>query len=213
MENQENLLGIARYMGMGLVRPESAGLMRADGALVFCREDPAVAAAAASLYHQELVEWVVLTGGIGKDSGEFSKKAGSEAARQMRLLVDEHRVPAHVIYLEERAKNGAENSRFGIDTILHFGLPHDKIILVMHPRNAHRVYAVQTKIAREEKKFVADYQMVCTRDPFDATNPAHKKELLSEFLRVADWPASRWSDPQPDLPEELVTWAREEIKK
>ena len=49
-------------------------LVQANGAFVFCRDDPLVAARAAELYHNQLVNYIMLTGGIGKDSGYcFSK--------------------------------------------------------------------------------------------------------------------------------------------
>jgi hypothetical protein len=209
LTQEEKLQAIAKYMGMGLVYANDVQVKPADGALVFCREDPAVAAATATLYHRGIIRWMLLTGGIGKDSGEKSKVAGSEAMHQKNLLVDYHHVPVGAIRLETKASNGAENSRFGIDEIVHFNLPHEKVILVVHPRNARRVYATHTKIAREEMNFSSEYQVVCTHDPFNPNDPAHRKELLSELLRVADWPAKGWSDPQTDLPKELVEWVRE----
>ena len=211
MKDSEKLQQVALYMGMGLLPPDDSRVQYANGAFVFCREDAEVARAAAKLYRLGKIDWILLTGGIGKDSGELSRASGSEAIHQRNLLVADHGVPCDVIRLETKAKNGAENSRFGIDTIVRLGLPHTRIILVVHPRSARRVYAVHTKIARDEKGFSGDYQVVCMHDPLCAENPLHRAELLNEFVRVADWPGKGWSDPQPDLPIELLAWAREQL--
>lgn len=195
---------IRAYMDIGT----GLTLTPADGAIVFCREDWRIAFATAQLFWHQHIKWAVLTGGVGKDSGTLTIP---EAEHQARLL-EQYGIPPDLLYLEPTAKNGAENSRRSIEVIRHRGLVHHKLILVMHPNNARRVYATHQLIALEGQGFVADYQIVTSNNPFDPTDPATQKELISELLRVADWPAKGWSEAQADLPLELVEWARHAAK-
>ncbi len=196
-------LKIASYMNCGLPAKNSK-LTRADGAIVFCRQDPGMAAATAILFQRNLIDWALLTGGFGKDSGDLKIP---EAEHQRKLLMEQHHVSRSQLLIEPTASNGVENSRFSMRLILNSHLPYNDLILVMHPRNARRLHAVHTKIAREQG-FTAEYEVVTMEELFDPENPSHQREVLRELLRVADWPGKGWSDPQPDLPEDLVAWAR-----
>lgn len=206
-----NLLKVAEYLAMGLDGADDPNLTKAHGAFVFCREDPRIAQTAASLYERGLVDWILITGGIGVDSGEQSRRFGAEARYQAHLLTEHYGIDTGRIHIEPEARNGAENSRLGIDMIRDKSLVAD-LILVLHPRKARRVWATHEKIAREEKKFVAREQLVSMPDPFDPDNMAHAKEVLEELTKLADWSAKGFCDPQPDLPLDLVEWAREELK-
>ena len=198
------ILRIAEYVNNGLAAT-SPRLEPAEGAIVFCRQDPAMAEAAATLFGQGLIRWAVLTGGIGKDSGDLTVP---EAVHQRDLLV-EMGVPAHLLHVEPKARHGGENSRFAIDVIRELGLAHGQLILVAHPDNARRILAVHTWIARREKQFAAEYQLVSANRVFDPENLKQADTALAELLRLADWPTKGWADPQSDLPLDLVKWARE----
>lgn len=170
----------------------------------------------AELYRRGLFSWIVLSGGLGKDSGPRSKHAGSEAAYQGEILIEKHGVWAGIVFLEQTATNGAENTRRSIglirtgDQVQPGPIPvDDGIILVMPPRSARRLLATHTKIARDELNFPCSWQVVTIDDPFDPDDSTQVKEVLQEFLCVADWPEKGWADSQPDLPQDLVAWARE----
>ncbi|MBI5003531.1 YdcF family protein [Candidatus Kaiserbacteria bacterium] len=208
---QEKLLKVAEYLAMGLGGAGDPNLTRSKGAFVFCREDSRMAQAAARLYERGLIDWILLTGGIGVDSGEQSRRFGAEARYQAHLLTKHHGIDASRIHVEAEARNGAENSRFGIDMIRSEGLDSD-LILVLHPRKARRVWATHEKIARDEKGFAAREQLICMPDPFDPDNPSHVKEVLEELVKLADWSTKGYCDSQPDLPLDLVEWAREGLK-
>ena len=195
---------------------DSLEVRHADGAIVFCREDPRMALTTEMLYRRGLLSWIVLTGGLGKDSGPKSKDAGSEAAYQKKILVEKRNIWDGIVFLEQTATNGAENTRRSIGLIQAGNQIQPKqfyiengIILVMPPRSARRLFAAHTKIARDEFNFSCSWQVVTINDPFDPDNPAQAKEVLQELLCVADWPKKDWADPQPDLPQDLVSWSRE----
>lgn len=206
------LLKVAEYLAMGLGDADSPKLTIARGAFVFCREDPRMAQTVARLYDRGLVGWILLTGGIGVDSGEESRRFGAEALYQAHLLTDHYGIDMDDIYVESEARNGAENTRFGIDLIRSMGLGKD-LILVLHPRKARRVWATHEKIARDEKGFVAREQLISMPDPFDPDDRSHVKEVLEELVKLADWSAKGFCDPQQDLPLDLVEWAREQLKE
>jgi hypothetical protein len=186
----------------------TAPLEKADGAFIFCRDSPLVAQRASELVHQNLVGYVMFTGGIGKDSGYLTKLQLPEAAWQAALLNLYHKVPADRIYVESQAPNGGECARKGIDTIVQNGLSHDRIIVVCHATQLRRVQAT-LEVEAEKKNFQASYQRSGTNYNFDPDSPKDQQEAMVELLRLADWPAKGWCTPQEDLPEELVLYARD----
>jgi hypothetical protein len=204
---RDYLHAIARYVRMD----EEAGVEEGfdpHGLFVFCHEDPRIAEAVHDHFIDFNPSWILLTGGIGKGSGPRSRAAGSEARHQYNLATRCYALPSCIIHLETQARNGAENSRLGIDQIKSLELAHDRMILLVPPRAARRVVTVHKRIAFQEKSFDAEYRVLVTEDKFEPDNPAHAKEVCDELIRLADWPAKGWSDPLPDLPDELVKWAR-----
>ncbi len=201
--SRDKILEVANYVAMGYPHDTPNEDPPVDGIFGFCREDPAVAWTVARLSRKYPESWILLTGGLGKDSGARSRELGSEAAHQAHMLEVGHRVCAQRMYLEKLAGNGAENSRNGIGVIRARELAHRRIVLVLHPRNARRVWATHMKIA-EEMNFTAKYQIVCTHNAFDPDNPEHSREVMKELVRIADWPLTGWSTPQVFLPTDLV---------
>lgn len=187
---------------------ESVPLTYAQGAFIFCRWDPLVAEKASEIYHKGLVNYLMFTGGIGKDSGFLKKLELPEAKFQAALANIIKRVPEKDIYIEPKATNGGECCRFGIDTIIENSLFHEKLIVIAHPTSLRRVVATLEKIA-EEKKFKSTYQKIGTNYLFRPHSKLDQKEAIAELLRLADWPAKDWCIPQADLPEGLVQYARE----
>lgn len=208
-EDRSRLLHIAEYMQCGGMDAEDPRITPAAGAIMFCREDPRMAAATAVLCHRGLIGYCIVSGGIGKDSGMLPVLGRTEAEHQRRLLVHEHRVSVP-IYCEPLATNGAENSRFALARIRALELPHRRMVLIMPPRCARRLFAVHTYISRTEYGDLASehHQIVTMDDPFDLDNPVHRSELLREFIRVSEWPDKGWSDAQPNFPSDLSAWAK-----
>jgi len=183
-------------------------LKKADGAFVFGRIDPLVAKKASDIYNQGLVNYVMFTGGIGKDAGFLKKLNIPEAKFQAALSNIFYNVPEDKIYVEPRATHGGECCRFGIDTIVENLLPHKNLILVIHPTSLRRI-AATIKVIAPEKEFKSNYQRVGTDYFFNPDNPIDQKEAIEELLKLADWPKKNWCEPQQDLPEHLVKYARD----
>ncbi len=187
---------------------DSGLLLKANGAFVFCRDDPLVARTVSDLMNKGLADYAMFTGGIGKDSGYLIDLSLPEAKWQAGLLNMVHGINKKNIYIEPTASNGGECCRFGIDTIIKNELPHKNLIIVCHPTSLRRVKSVLTYIAREEKNFDSDYQKIGTPYAFNPENPNDQKEAVAEMLRIADWPSRGWADKQDDLPIDLVEYSR-----
>lgn len=184
---------------------------KVDGAFVFCRVDKLLAQKVAELADRNLINWVLFTGGIGKDSGVLTELEMPEAIYQAALLRWKHEVKNIKILVEPKASNGGENSRFGIDALIKEGVIGFNIIMVAHPTSIKRLYAAHQYIAEKEKNFFANYQLVASDYNFDPTNLIDQKESVAELLRLADWPAKGWAMPQSDLPMDLVDCVRETL--
>jgi hypothetical protein len=190
------------------VNIESKTLKHADGAFVFLRADPKIAEKISQLFRDGLIEYALLTGGFGKDSGQLKKLGITEAEFQASLLTVMYNIDTSKLVLEKKALNGAENSKFGIEKILEERLSHNNLIIVSHPTQMRRFYAVHKGIAKL-KGFEANYQFASSGYEFNPKNPVDQQEVVLEIIRLADWP-NTYSEckRQPDLKEDLVDYAR-----
>ena len=189
------------------VSSDSGVLRKANGAFVFGRADPLVASRTAELYADGLVDYCLMSGGLGKDSGVLIGLEFPEAFYQAGLLRWTHKVPDKNIFVESKSRNGAECCTFGMETILENDLPYNNLIIVVHSTSLRRTEAVM-HVKATEKNFMANYQRTGTKYSFNAENLVDQKESVAELLRIADWPAKGWAVPQNDLPIELVDYAR-----
>ena len=178
-----------------------------DGAFVFCRADPLIAKRAAEFYHSFLVDYIMFTGGIGKDSGDLASKGLTEATYQRKLAIEKHFIPSSNIYTETKATNGGENCRFGIDMLLENNLRHKDLIIVCHATSLRRV-AATFEVEAAKKNFKTNIRQARTNYQFNPENPIDQQEASAELLRLADWPAKGWCTAQADLPQDLVEYAR-----
>jgi len=187
-----------------LIAIKDNNLKNADGAFVFCRADPLIAERISELFNGKLIDYVMLTGGIGKDSKNLKFP---ESIYQEKILQETYNIPSNKIYVETKASNGAENSRFGINTIIDNELKHNNLILVVHPTSLRRIYAVHQLIAKE-KKFKTSYQKTITNYQFNPENPIDQREAIEELLRLEKWSNKGWCMPQKDLPLNLVNYVK-----
>ncbi len=204
--NISNILRIFSYLS-NYLENKNKNLEKADGAFVFGRADPLVAEKASEIYHYGLINYIMFTGGIGKDSGILAHLQIPEAKFQAGLANILYKVPKEDMYLETQASNGAECCGFGIGTIYSNNLPHENLILVAHPTSLRRMQAMMEFIG-PEINFKANYQTARTNYEFNPRNPVDQKEAVDELLRLADWPGKGWLHSQRDLPEDLLEYAR-----
>jgi uncharacterized SAM-binding protein YcdF (DUF218 family) len=106
MDRSEPLSGhtiqaITRYLDVDTL-PAHATL-----AIILGTRLPAPAHLAAQLFHQERIDWVLLTGGYNKLSGEVESEA------HQRILLEQS-IPAARILAENRSTSTQENVRFSL---------------------------------------------------------------------------------------------------
>jgi len=187
-----------------------------ESTIIFGRQDERVAQAAGDLVLANLVDVAVITGGIGKDSGDLTEYGyRSEAhflAEKLRTDSLKRGFTLPDLYLDEAATNGGENARNSINILNEHNHTSDTLTAVAHATSARRL----TEMLRNEGKIINNKIPTVFIKPtsydFDASNTADQKEARDELLRLYEWPTKEWLLPQTDLPDELVEFANDEKK-
>ena len=181
-------------------------LTEGDVIFTFGRADPEVAMTASAVYKAGMAQVIVVTGGIGKDSGLLPQLGLSEAGYLIALMLQEGVSPTH-IFGEFAAKNGGENCRNGIALLRAQELIVDEqerepsMILVGHWASLYRLYEMMQTEGRK-LHFAASYQLVPTPRP-EVLDEKDIAELIAEFGRLVNWPEKGMLD-DVDLPKDLV---------
>jgi hypothetical protein len=115
----------------------TAILERDTGVFVFGREDKLLAQKAHELYMRHNSKFTLFTGGIGKDSGNLH----TSEAQFLSSTAQQYGIPRNDIILEEKATNGGENAKFGLQAILDAGQNPDSLVVVAHATSLRRLYA------------------------------------------------------------------------
>lgn len=179
---------------------------KADGAIVFCRADPLITDLACRLL-KHIEGYVLLTGGIGKDSGKLAEMGVAEAVFHADRLRNRGLDMSRVV-VEPNARNGYENSMFAMDLIQQRLLPHKRLVLAGHPTSLKRLTANHIANAAA-RGFEAHYSWAVTDYAVDLTQIDDQREMADEVLRVGTWPGQYgWSVRPPRVPEQLMREAR-----
>ena len=193
---QQMLKDLAERIFSFMLLEYSSSPSQADLAFVFGRNDLSLAKEAYVLWYQGPVSQILITGGVGKDSGELPIAEADFLAAHIYTLG----VPGDMIHVERKACNGAENSRFGLAMVQDKGIPCQRVILVGHATNLLRLYAVHTFLARECGMGEVVYEL--RAPPYDLKEEDYPV-VLAEFKRLIEWPRKGWAD-QLVLPPDLV---------
>jgi uncharacterized SAM-binding protein YcdF (DUF218 family) len=156
-------------------------LPRSDGAIAFCRADPLIAKKAKELFDKGLIDFIIFTGGIGKDSGPLIDINLPESIYQAALLRYKHNVSDEKIIVEPNAMNGIENSKLSLEKINT--LPHENVILIIHPLQLLRIQEVHKKIA-QEMGINAKFYATPTDYVPDPNNEKDQREAIREILKI-----------------------------
>lgn len=189
----------------------------AEHTVVFGRKDPIVAHKVGDLVIPGLVETAIITGGIGKDSGNLLEEGYSSEADFLHHVLQTdatqrgYELPP--VTLDEKAANGGENARNSLDILLDRGIGLVSLTAVTHATSARRL--AETLKFEGEKKVGAAPKVyrVPTDYSFNASNPKDRDEAAAELQRLADWPGKNMLGVQPDLPENLVDFVKDKHGK
>lgn len=188
---------------------------RTQPAIVFGRKDPLVAYALGDLVMPGLVTTAVITGGIGKDSGDIVRQGYHSEAEWLHDQLSQdaaqrgYQLPTTL--LETRATHGGENARFSLALLLEHDVVADSLTAVAHATSARRLAETlrfEASILTDKNKPTVHTQP--TSYAFDPKNPTDRDEAMAEFARLIEWPAKGWLHPQPDLPQNLVDFVMDQ---
>lgn len=182
-----------------------------QGALVFGRQDPRLAKTMADMHRMGLVDYFVVSGGVGKDSGSLAE-IGMPESQFVSALAQSLGVPDEKIHQESQATNGGENVRNSLVIIETFdGCALHGLTAVAHATSLRRLSATIEHEVAGSSMSIEKIDRVPTNYPFDPSKEDDQNEAVAELLRLADWPEKNWLQPQNDLPENLVDFARHQV--
>ena len=193
---------------------------KSAGLLVFGREDPAVAHAAGDLIMADLAEFTVITGGVGKDSGDLQGPEAEHLAGKLCTYLTRESVETGVlpkktlIFTETAATNGAENVNLSLDLMDETGLAYQpRLTTVAWAVSARRLHELAKHEADRRGTPIADLRGVATDTTFGehADNPKFLAEIVAEYQRFDKWPGKGWlrADAGADLDANLVDFAND----
>lgn len=141
MRELEDRLRDARALFAFLSEPE-APPSRAELVLAMGSQDLNVAGTAVRAFHETRADWLVCSGGFGKDtSGLFPQPEGVLYARHCRNAG----VPAERLIVEGRASNSGENFQFSKRLLDERGIRPDTGVIACKPYMAKRARAAGEK--------------------------------------------------------------------
>lgn len=184
------------------------------GVVVFGRKDPLVAQKYVDLSEQGLVSWGVITGGIGKDSGDLQMPEAEYLAQEAEKYASLKNVDLPPTFLETQATNGGENARNTLDVIKRGKLGYGALTAVAHATSLRRLAHMLDHAAVQKSQPVEHIYRAPSEYTFDAANPADQQEALAEMKRLIEWPDKDWLLPKAkeDLPEDLVDFVQDKTK-
>jgi uncharacterized SAM-binding protein YcdF (DUF218 family) len=159
------------------VSPESP----VDLLVVFSCADPLVGQAAAALYSQKLVQQVVFSGGVGKDSGGLPRLGISEAVFLASVAIAGG-LPAEAIVLEQDARNGKENAAFSLrlatdQGLLQAGMCVASLAPAPRSRRLYEELRYQADTGGYDVEVIAGF----SSGTADASDPQVQAELIREL--------------------------------
>lgn len=189
------------YLRSPTAPQESAGL------LVFGRQDQLVAHAVGNAIMEGLSDYVVISGGVGKDSKGLRIP---EAVYLREVIKNEFPNISTTMLTEKRATNGRDNVRYSLDLLDKHGLPYSHALTaVAHATSARRLAETVRHEAIVRGTPIETVAGIASDYDFNPSNPSDQHEARAELLRLAHWPALGALQPQTDIPENLVDFATE----
>jgi hypothetical protein len=185
-----------------------------ESAVLFGRADELLALAAGDLIVANMIDVLVITGGVGKDSGNLLKLGyKSEADFVYRALQALTRAQTSMelpdVLLEQRANNGRLNAHNSVKLLDNKGYDLHFMTAIAHATSLRRL-AATLEFAAEKKTLL---NPVIHRKPtdyeFHSNDTKDQKEAAMELLILADWPDHGVFHRPADLPRDLVDIVRE----
>ncbi len=186
----------------------------AKGAIVFGRKDPKVAEAYVDLADEELVSWGIITGGVGKDSGDLTIPEAEYLAIEAERDASVKNIILPPTFTETMATNGGENVRNSLTIIRRAKLATGALIAVSHATSLRRLAAMVEHESAQSSTPIDDVYTKPSDYHFDSSNPIDQQEALAEMNRLITWPAKGWlpAGSELKLPQDLVDFTTDTLK-
>lgn len=179
-------------------------------AIVFGRSDPIVAHKLVGLAADHLVSRAVITGGVGKDTGDLLERGYTSEADFLNKEAESNAGSRGVILpeidLDEKAVNGAQNAENGLKIHLVKAPEMIAVTGIIHATSARRL-SEQIKWTAANKFDLGPNFTVNTAPSdysFDPRLEKDRKEALNEYKRLLDYPEQGLLLPQAELPDNLT---------
>lgn len=185
-------------------------LTPADAIIAMGSMDMRVAERAAELWHQGLAPVVVVTGGLGRLTGNDT--ATSEAAKFAEVLRAKD-LPEEAIIVEDKASNGAENFTFSINLLQANGNPANKIIAVTQPYMERRAYATAKKLFPDVNIQMASPEVSYQDYPMaDVPKDLMINIIVGELYRIEAYPEKGFTISQ-EIPAKVAEAERRLVEQ
>lgn len=176
---------------------------KADCIVGFGNFNDNIARRAAELYRQGFANWVLFTGGLGRNT--LGVLPEPEAVRFARVAMEEG-VPEEAILLEDKSTNTAENILFTRALLRERGLPHGKLLGVHQPFMERRIKAAFGVYWPEAELIVTSPRVTIPQYLEDSvrqgiTEQAAIEVIVGDFQRIDLYAKKGYQLPQ-EIPEE-----------
>lgn len=200
MEHRQDILRDARLLFAFLSEAEQT-VGPADLVLAMGSQDLNVADTAARAFFDRKAQWLVCSGGLGKDTATlFQEPEGVLYARRCRELG----VPEERVLIEDRASNSGENFQFSRALLAGRGIFPKTGVIACKPYMAKRAWAAGTMQWPEVRWSVACPRLTLEEYLAQGNDPTAVLELMTGDLQRLRVYAGRFQAPV-EVPEEV--WA------
>ncbi|MBO3752159.1 YdcF family protein [Streptosporangiaceae bacterium NEAU-GS5] len=152
-----------------------------DLLIVFSCADAEVGRMAARLHREGLINRVVFSGGIGKDSGGLPALGISEAKFLASIAIADGLSP-ELITLEEEARNGAENAALSLQLVARQGIlgPRTRVASLAPAQRSRRLFE-ELRFQAHTGSYPVDVTHGFASGQIDPTSSTMRQELVNEL--------------------------------
>lgn len=177
--------------------------VRCDVIFCLCSHDTRVAERAAQLMLNDLGEYLVFSGGIGKlTEGMFDKSEAEVFAE----IAEKMGVPSEKIIIESKSTNTGENVRFTYDLLKEKGIGANSLLLIQKPYMERRTYATFKKQWPATKVQIRVTSPQISYEEYMASGTISKKHILNvmvgDMQRIREYPKLGFQIEQ-DIPDNV----------
>lgn len=187
-----------------------------EPAVVFGRNDPLVARAAGELAAANLAEVIVISGGVGKDTGALIAQGYRSEAHflgdGLTIFSYMSDVELPEVILEERATSGRENAEFTVRLLEHAGFGINSLTAAAHGTSLRRLAGQLLQASQAAGAQAATVHRVPSKYEFDPASPIDQREAALELLRLDEWEQYGELRRPADIPANLLDFARDIYK-